>query len=182
MSVSADVNAGDDILASQYNNLREDVLDETTGHGHTGSGDGKLITLASLAQEVLDRLMNFRTEPKVTGNVNTTLTTVLNLTSTKGVLLGLGIDIASNTTFRARITVDGVIIFDSTTPTSSSNDQGAKLSAEGKMTIIDNASGVTNGIQPSGAVNIWFTDSLQIELQSGAGANHPYEILYAENV
>jgi len=35
---SADVNAGDDILASQYNNLRKDVLDLATGHDHNGVG------------------------------------------------------------------------------------------------------------------------------------------------
>lgn len=40
MSNSADVNAGDDILASQYNNLRADVLNPTTGHKHDGSADG----------------------------------------------------------------------------------------------------------------------------------------------
>lgn len=34
MSVSSDVSAGDSVLASQYNNLRDDVLDTSTGHTH----------------------------------------------------------------------------------------------------------------------------------------------------
>ena len=41
---SSVVVAGDDILASQYNNLRKDVLDTTDGHAHSGTADGKLIT------------------------------------------------------------------------------------------------------------------------------------------
>ena len=41
MSNSADVNAGDDALASQYNNLRADVLNISTGHTHNGT-DSKL--------------------------------------------------------------------------------------------------------------------------------------------
>lgn len=44
MAHSADVNAGDDILASQYNNLRKDVLDTSTGHDHDGSGSKALAT------------------------------------------------------------------------------------------------------------------------------------------
>jgi len=40
MSNSSNVNAGDQILATQYNNLRLDVLDQTTGHDHDGT-DGR---------------------------------------------------------------------------------------------------------------------------------------------
>lgn len=41
MPESADVSAGDDILASQYNNLRKDVVDPNLGHKHTGAaGEG----------------------------------------------------------------------------------------------------------------------------------------------
>lgn len=36
MSNSSEVSAGDDILASQYNNLRADVIDTATGHNHDG--------------------------------------------------------------------------------------------------------------------------------------------------
>ena len=53
--LSSDVSAGDDVLASQYNNLRTDVLDPVVGHKHTGKpGEGVAmpgalrITLASL--------------------------------------------------------------------------------------------------------------------------------------
>ncbi len=53
--LSSDVSAGDDVLASQYNNLRTDVLDPVVGHNHTGKpGEGVAmpgalrITLASL--------------------------------------------------------------------------------------------------------------------------------------
>lgn len=57
MGVSADVSAGNDALASQYNNLRQDVNHDTLSHGHTAiSRDGKLIGLDALAQEVLDNL------------------------------------------------------------------------------------------------------------------------------
>ncbi len=54
---SGDVNAGDAATAVQYNDLREDVVNVVTGHGHTGvSEDGKLIGLDGLAQEVKDTL------------------------------------------------------------------------------------------------------------------------------
>lgn len=46
MPVSADVSPGDTVLASQYNAVRDDVFDTSTGHGHTGVTDeGQLITL-----------------------------------------------------------------------------------------------------------------------------------------
>ena len=57
MANSSDVSAGDVATALQYNNLRADVLNVGTGHGHTGvSEDGKLIGLDGLAQEVKDTL------------------------------------------------------------------------------------------------------------------------------
>ena len=57
MPASADVNAGDDATAVQYNDLRADVVNVVSGHGHTGvSEDGKLIELDGLAQEVKDTL------------------------------------------------------------------------------------------------------------------------------
>ncbi len=57
MPASSDVNAGDDATAVQYNDLRADVVNVVTGHGHTGvSEDGKLIGLDGLAQEVKDTL------------------------------------------------------------------------------------------------------------------------------
>ena len=44
MANSGTVTAGSAALASQYNNLRDDVLNITTGHGHSGVGeDGKAI-------------------------------------------------------------------------------------------------------------------------------------------
>jgi len=44
MANSSTVGSGDDVLATQYNNLRKDVLDVTTGHDHTGAADeGKTI-------------------------------------------------------------------------------------------------------------------------------------------
>lgn len=43
MAASGTVSAGDTILASQYNNLRIDVLDTSSGHAHTGT-DSKLIS------------------------------------------------------------------------------------------------------------------------------------------
>lgn len=39
MANSSTVSSGDDALATQYNNLRKDVLDVTTGHDHTGAAD-----------------------------------------------------------------------------------------------------------------------------------------------
>lgn len=37
---------GNPITALSYNELRSDVLDSTTGHGHTGGTDGKLVSAA----------------------------------------------------------------------------------------------------------------------------------------
>ena len=45
MANSSVVSAGDDILASQYNNLRKDVLDLTLGHTHDETDSRKLATL-----------------------------------------------------------------------------------------------------------------------------------------
>lgn len=68
MANSSSINAGDDALASQYNNLRDDVLDETTGHQHTGSGDGIQISTSGIeddaiteakAQSVYNKLLGF---------------------------------------------------------------------------------------------------------------------------
>lgn len=44
MAESSDVNAGDTALATQYNNLRKDVLDPTVGHAHTGADSKALAT------------------------------------------------------------------------------------------------------------------------------------------
>ncbi len=44
MANSADVNAGDQALASQYNNLRADVLNTSTGHTHDGADSKSLAT------------------------------------------------------------------------------------------------------------------------------------------
>jgi hypothetical protein len=51
MPLSGTVQAGiDTVLASQYNNLRDDVLNVSTGHTHTGvSEDGKLIPTGGIA-------------------------------------------------------------------------------------------------------------------------------------
>ena len=67
MSESLPVSAGDDILASAYNNLRKDVLDNGVGHYHTGAEDGgRQIPESSLAFDVatqaeLDATMNTTT-------------------------------------------------------------------------------------------------------------------------
>jgi hypothetical protein len=58
MANSSDVSAGDDILASAYNNLRADVLNTSTGHTHNGT-DSKVIandaiTGAMLNADVVD--------------------------------------------------------------------------------------------------------------------------------
>jgi len=49
MANSSDVVADQAATAQQYNNLRKDLLDGTTGHGHTGGTDGKLIAFADNA-------------------------------------------------------------------------------------------------------------------------------------
>jgi hypothetical protein len=47
MANSSTVSVNDQILASQYNDLRADVLDSTTGHGHTeAADDGKPLYFA----------------------------------------------------------------------------------------------------------------------------------------
>ena len=49
MANSGTVTASDLVLYSQYNNLRKDVLDTSSGHNHSGSTDcGKLLSHASL--------------------------------------------------------------------------------------------------------------------------------------
>jgi hypothetical protein len=49
MPVSSDVTAGTAALASQFNALRDDVLDATNGHTHTGSVDeGKYIGIVPI--------------------------------------------------------------------------------------------------------------------------------------
>ncbi len=40
MANSNPVSAGDQATAQQYNDLRDDVLDPTTGHAHTGAAEG----------------------------------------------------------------------------------------------------------------------------------------------
>ena len=52
MANSSTVSAGDDILASQYNDLREDVLDNSTGHNHEGT-DGKILDEDALSFQVM---------------------------------------------------------------------------------------------------------------------------------
>ena len=44
MANSSDVVAGADAKASEYNNLRKDVIDTTTGHDHNGVNSCKLAT------------------------------------------------------------------------------------------------------------------------------------------
>lgn len=53
MPNSSEVVAGQDaVMAVQYNNLRDDILDTSTGHGHTGVGeDGKQINGADAIVE-----------------------------------------------------------------------------------------------------------------------------------
>lgn len=52
MPNSGTVTAGSAALASQYNNLRDDVLNILTGHGHSGVGeDGKAVVSAADVQE-----------------------------------------------------------------------------------------------------------------------------------
>jgi hypothetical protein len=52
MPNSGTVTAGSAALASQYNNLRDDVLNIVTGHGHSGVGeDGKAVVSAADVQE-----------------------------------------------------------------------------------------------------------------------------------
>lgn len=53
MANSSPVSPGDDILASDYNDLRDDVLDSTTGHPHDGV-DGKVITASGLAADSVE--------------------------------------------------------------------------------------------------------------------------------
>ena len=43
MSNSSEVYKGEDGTIAHYNDLRADILDETTGHEHTGNGDGNKI-------------------------------------------------------------------------------------------------------------------------------------------
>ncbi len=50
--VSSNVSPGDTLLASQFNNLRTDVINTSTGHDHDGS-DSKLISADDLLGRVI---------------------------------------------------------------------------------------------------------------------------------
>ncbi len=59
MAQSAVVSSGDDILASQYNNLRKDVLDTTLGHTHNGT-DSKILANGSIRANMLGDAVTFQ--------------------------------------------------------------------------------------------------------------------------
>ena len=53
MANSSTISAGDDILASQYNNLRKDVLDTSLGHTHDGA-NSKVIANDAIIGAMID--------------------------------------------------------------------------------------------------------------------------------
>ena len=67
MAVSSIVVAGNTILVADLNNLREDVLDEVTGHKHTGASDaGRKVDFAdagdlSIVTKTADQTLTMQT-------------------------------------------------------------------------------------------------------------------------
>lgn len=124
--LSANVNAGDDVLASQYNNLRADVLDPTTGHDHEGV-EGKIldgaiaisigtITEDRLSAAVIKKLGTLKTQPQISASTSLNALQTILTRSGQGRLNGIvqtGVG-GSASDVRLKITVDGVIIFDKT--------------------------------------------------------------------
>ena len=187
--LSSDVSAGDDVLASQYNNLRKDVLDPATGHDHEGVEgiilDGAIaiaigtITEDRLTEAVIKKLMNFRTA-RVTGVTPTVLTTVLDLTATKGVLNGVEIVPGQNSqTGRIKVTIDGVVIVDDSVNAGSAKNP-IVLSSGGRVGIKSFISTVQ--AEASGGIQMWFIDSLKVELRASPAGDSNHHILYATNI
>lgn len=58
MTESAVVSSGDDVLASQYNNLRKDVLDTSLGHTHNGT-DSKILANSAVVANMLGDAASF---------------------------------------------------------------------------------------------------------------------------
>lgn len=54
MANSSNVVAGQDATATQHNNLRADVLSETTGHRHSGAADGGMALFGSWVSRTVD--------------------------------------------------------------------------------------------------------------------------------
>ena len=189
--LSSDVSAGDDVLASQYNNLRKDVLDPTTGHDHEGVEgiilDGAIaiaigtITEDRLTEAVIKKLMNFRTA-RVTAVTPVSLTTVLDLTTTKGVLNGVEI-IPTDTglTAQIRVTIDGVIIVDQSVSVVGAEVRPVALSSGGRLGI--GAQAVVAGDEnvAFGGIQMWFIDSLKVEVKA-TGSVAAHHVLYATNI
>ena len=186
--LSSDVSAGDDVLASQYNNLRADVLDPTTGHDHEGV-EGKIldgavaiaigtITEDRLTEAVIKKLMNLRTA-RVTAATPVALTTVLDLTTTKGVLNGVEIVPTSNGMIgRIKVTVDGVVILDDTVDVGAAIHSIA-LSSGGRVGVKQS---LVNDREASGGIQMWFIDSLKVEVSATAATGAVHHVLYATNI
>lgn len=201
MAESSTVVSGEDATPDQYNDLRKDVLDPAVGHPHDGSaaggkklqGDAALnansVGLNELKAEVTDQLMNLRTRPVATGAwPELGLATILNLTSSKGVLNGIvcigasGV-LLSNQNFILDITADGVLVR-SIAFTPPAGTRIMSLSQALRMHKQQNVVDLSNeNIGHMGSVNIYWTSSLLIQANklSATGSDF-FEIAYAENV
>lgn len=51
MANSSEVKKGQDGVYTQFNDLRDDILDVTTGHDHTGTGKGKILSTDSFEDD-----------------------------------------------------------------------------------------------------------------------------------
>lgn len=115
MSNSAEVNPGDDILASAYNNLRKDVIDPTLGHNHEGV-EGKILGAGALATNSVETLKikdgNVTAVKLASNAVETAKIKDLNVTTGKiGDLDVTAAKIASNAITTIKI-LDGAVTLD----------------------------------------------------------------------
>lgn len=192
MGLSNNVSIGDTVEAAQYNDLRTDVNDDAASHDHSATGrNGQQLGLSGLLPEVTDRLMNFQTQARATGNwPEAGLTEVLNI-SGKGVLTGLtlvgnnGTVSISNDTYTIEIEVDGVIIVSHATGTypAALNPSWAHLTQAHELGWQPSSgSGQAADQVNPGSVAIYFTTSLIVRLnKAGTIGTEQFFINYAED-
>lgn len=195
MANSSDVTAGNDAQAQEYNDLRKDVLNTSSGHSHDGA-DSKILATDSVDTiQIVDGAITYdklAISAKVFGTMqavasgsttSTSYQTLINITAeNKGYLLSLffGAGIGYYTRARIKLTIDSIELFaDLDSNSEEQYPSGAFLtSAGGSITQTPYGGGATygKGLVPSAssAVNIPYAHSLKIEYRAIAGSATVY--------